>query len=73
MYVLILMLSIMRLNEIIAAERSIRHLLTTCAKIKLPSSSVSQVAFTQVNQTAAALCCLPPSQQCFSGMKSLLH
>lgn len=62
----------MRLNEITAAERSIRPLLTTCAQIKLPSSSVSQVAFLQVNQTAAALYCLPPSQRGFSG-KSLLH
>lgn len=56
------MFSIMRLNEIIAAEKSIRPLLTTCAEIKLPSSSISQVAFLQVNQTAAAMYCLPPSK-----------
>lgn len=63
----------MRLNEIIAVERSIRPLLTTCAEIKLPSSSVSQVAIFQVNQTAATLYCLPPSQVGFSGKTSLQH
>lgn len=63
----------MRLNEIIAAERSIRPLLTTCAEIKLLPSSVSQVAFLQVNQTAATLDCLPFSQLGFSGKESLLH
>lgn len=57
----------MQLNEIIAADRSIRPLLTTCVEIKLPSPSVPQVAFLQVNQTAAALYCLPPSQLVFSG------
>lgn len=56
------MFSIMRLNEIIAAERSIRPLLTACDEIKLPCSSVSQVALFQVNQTAAALYYLPRSQ-----------
>lgn len=60
----------MRLNEIIAAERSIRPLLTTCAEIKLLSGSVSQVAFSQVNQTAAALCCLLPSQLGFSAKRA---
>lgn len=63
----------MRLNEIIAAERSIRPLLTTCAKIKLPSSSISQVAFLQVNQTAATMYCLPPSELGSSGKKNLLQ
>lgn len=56
------MFSIMRLNEIIAVERSIRPLSTACAEIKLPCSFVSQVAFVQVNQTAAALYYLPSSQ-----------
>lgn len=62
MYVLILMFSIMRLNEITAVERSIRPLSTACAEIKLPCSFVSQVALFQVNQTAAALYYLPSSQ-----------
>lgn len=52
----------MRLNEIIAVERSIRPLSTACAEIKLPCSFVSQVALVQVNQTAAALYYLPSSQ-----------
>lgn len=57
----------MHLNEIIAADRTIRPLLTTCVEIKLPPPSVPQVALLQVNQTAAAAShCLPRSQLVFS-------